>query len=104
MLDDQAGKPYLLDGSNGAITVLDSLVRDLKIPVREFWPDGQTRQVTFFYSACGCPVKVMARRVGERTERVSELPVIFPDDPAVAEAIRRLMRWESSPAGKPQLK
>ena len=88
------GKPYLLDGSKGAPSILDATVRDLNLPVREFWPDGAEREATFFYSACGCPVKVLARRVEDKTVRTKELPVIFPDDPVIATAISRLMGWE----------
>jgi hypothetical protein len=88
------GKPYLLDGSKGSRSILDATVRDLNIPVREFWPDGAEREATFFYSACGCPVTVTAVRFQDKTVRTKELPVIFPDDPAIARAISRLMGWE----------
>jgi hypothetical protein len=94
MVEDGKGKPWLLDGSKDATSVLDATVRDLGVPAREFWPDGEEREVTLFYSACGCPVKVMARRTGDKTVRTRELPVIFPDDRAVAITISRLMRWE----------
>lgn len=94
MVDDGHGKPQLLDGSKGATTVLDAIVRDLALPVRDFWPDGEEREVTLFYSACGCPVKLKARRVGDNTVRTTDLPVIFPDDPAVAATISRLMGWQ----------
>ena len=73
---------------------MDATVRDLGIPVREFWPDGEERQLTFFYSSCGCPVEVMARRLDDKTKRTNELPVIFPDDPAVVAAISQLAGWE----------
>ena len=94
MVSDGQGKPYLLDGSKGSPLILDATVRDLNIPVREFWPDGAEREVTFFYSACGCPVKVTVLRIRDKTVRTKELPVIFPDDPVVAKAISRLMGWE----------
>jgi hypothetical protein len=94
MISDGQGKPYLLDGSKGSPSVLDAIVRDLNVPVREFWPDGAEREATFFYSACGCPVKVTALRFQDKTVRTKELPVIFPDDPAIARAISRLMGWE----------
>ena len=94
MLDDGKGKPYMLDGSKGATSIMDAVVRDLGVPVSEFWPDDEEREVTLFYSTCGCPVKVMARRTGDKTIRTKELPVIFPDDPAVATTIARLMRWQ----------
>jgi hypothetical protein len=49
--------------------------------------------VTIFYSACGCPVKLLAKRSGEQALRTKELPVIFPDDPAVAATVARLLGW-----------
>ena len=93
MLDDGKGKPNLFDGTHDATSILDAIVRDLGISVRGFWPDGDEREATFFYSACGCPVKAMVRRVGEKSVRSKELPVLFPDDPAVARTIGRLMGW-----------
>jgi hypothetical protein len=60
---------------------------------RDVWPDGAEREVTFVYSACGCPVKVMVRRVGERTARTKDMPVIFPDDPDAVRTISNLMKW-----------
>jgi len=94
MLDDGKGKPYMLDGSKGATSIMEAIVRDVGVPVRDFWPDGEPREVTFFYSTCGCPVKVTARRIGDKTVRTTDLPVIFPDDPAVATTIGRLMGWQ----------
>jgi hypothetical protein len=95
LLNDGHGKEYVLDGSKDTTaTIMDALVRDLGVPVREFWPDGEEREVTFFYSACGCPVKVLARRRNDKTERTKELPVIFPDDLAVALTISQLMGWK----------
>jgi hypothetical protein len=38
-------------------------------------------------------VKVTAKRVGDKTVRTKDLPVIFPDDPSVAAIITRLMGW-----------
>ena len=35
----------------------------------------------------------MVRRVGERTSRTKDMPVMFPDDPAVVELISKLMLW-----------
>lgn len=92
-VDDGKGTPRLLDGSNNPPTVMDAMVKDLGIPLRDFWPEGQEREVTFFYSACGCPVKVMAKRVGNKTARTKDLPVIFPDDPPAAMTIAKLMGW-----------
>lgn len=94
MLADGTGKPCLLDGSKGATSIMDAIVRDQAMLVRDFWPDGAEREVTFFYSACGCPVKVMVRRVGDQTIRTNDLPVIFPDDPPVVAAIARLLGWQ----------
>ena len=69
-------------------------VRDKGVPLRDFWPDGSEREFTFVYSACGCPVKAMVKRVGEKTVRTKELPVMFPDDPAAMATISKLMRWQ----------
>jgi len=72
---------------------LEAGIKDQKAPVSAFWPEGVEREATFLYSACGCPVKVTAKRVGDLTARTKDLPVIFPDDPAVATLINRLMGW-----------
>ncbi len=96
-LADQAGASRLLDGSGGIASIMDAKVKELGIPVRQYWPDGAEREVTFVYSACGCPVKVMARRIGDRTVRTKELPVIFPDDPPAVAAISTLMGWPRRP-------
>jgi hypothetical protein len=90
---DEKGASWIVDGSTGAGFILDAKLRDKGIPVRDFWPDGAEREVTLVYSACGCPVKVLARRAGERTLRTKDLPVIFPDDPAAVRTIAQLMRW-----------
>lgn len=92
-LDDGKGGQKILDGSNNPANILGALVNETKQPVRDVWPDGAEREFTFVYSACGCPVKVMVRRSGETTVRAKELPVIFPDDPAVAASIGKLMGW-----------
>ena len=63
------------------------------VPLNAIWPDETEREFTYIYSACGCPVKALVRRIGDRTIRAKELPVMFPDDPAVLEVIGRLMRW-----------
>ncbi len=93
MIDNGAGTSQMIDGSNNPKNILEAIVRDMKIPVRQFWPDGAEREVTFIYSACGCPVKVMTRRAGDRTVRTKDLPVIFPDDPGAAQTIGQLMGW-----------
>lgn len=92
-IGDEGGASWTVDGSSGAEFILDAKLRDKGTTVRNFWPDGEEREVTLVYSACGCPVKVMARRLGERTVRTKDLPVIFPDDPAAVQVIAGLMRW-----------
>lgn len=93
LIDHGQGKVVTIDGSNNPATILDARIKEIGIPVRDFWQDGAEREMTFIYSACGCPVKVKTRRVGERTERTTDMPVIFPDDPAVVELITKLMAW-----------
>lgn len=93
LIDDGAGKTLMIDGSKNPSTILDAGLRDTPLLVRDNWPDGVEREFTFIYSACGCPVKAMVRRTGERTVRTKEMPVMFPDDPAVMRVIARLMGW-----------
>jgi len=93
LLGDEAGHTITVDGSNDPKSILEAGIKDQKAPVSAFWPQGVEREATFLYSTCGCPVKVTAKRVGDRTVRTKELPVIFPDDPAVATLINRLMGW-----------
>lgn len=93
LMDHGQARTVTVDGSNNPATILDATIKEIGIPVRDFWPDGAERQMTFIYSACGCPVKVKVRRVGDRTERTSDMPVMFPDDPAVVAVIARLMGW-----------
>jgi hypothetical protein len=88
-----SGSNYVLDGGRGGDSVLNTYLQNSTQSVRDVWPDGAEREVTFIYSACGCPVKVMARRAGERTVRTKDTPVIFPDDPEVVTTISSLMRW-----------
>lgn len=92
-IDDGAGKLFTVDGSNNPSSILDATVKEAGLPLGQLWPEGAEREVTFIYSACGCPVKVKGRRVGDRTMRTKDLPVIFPDDPAVVTVITRLMGW-----------
>ena len=82
-----------IDGSSNPLSILDATVKELGQPLKDVWPDGEEREVTFLYSSCGCPVKVMTRRDGERTKRTKDLPVIFPDDPTAVTVITTLMRW-----------
>lgn len=93
LIDDGAGHTPMVDGSSNPATILEAQLKEPGIPVAVAWPDGAEREVTFLYSACGCPVKVMCRREGNRTVRTKDEPVIFPDDPAVLDVIRRLMAW-----------
>lgn len=93
LIDNGAGKSLVVDGSNNPASVLDARIQGSNVLVRDVWPDGAEREVTFIYSACGCPVKAMVKRTGERTIRTKELPVMFPDDPAAMQVISRLMRW-----------
>jgi len=92
---DDAGGSWIIDGSGNPASILDAKVRDKNQAVRNFWPDGAEREMTFVYSACGYPVKAMVKRVGDRTVRTKELPVLFPDDPAAVQVISRLMGWQS---------
>jgi hypothetical protein len=92
-LDNGAGGSLVLDGTRGGASVLDVFLKDSQQKVRDVWPDQAVREFTYVYSACGCPVKVMVRRVGERTARVKDTPVIFPDDPDAGRTIAQLMKW-----------
>jgi hypothetical protein len=92
-LDNGAGGTFVLDGTRGGASVLDVFLKDSQQKVRDVWPDQTVREFTYVYSACGCPVKVLVRREGERTERVKDTPVIFPDDPAAVQTISQLMKW-----------
>ena len=93
LLDNGKGTTLTVDGSGNPNSIIDARVKPGDLPVRDVWPDGQERELTFIYSACGCPVHVLAKRVGDRTSRVKDTPVIFPDDPAVVKVIGQLMRW-----------
>jgi hypothetical protein len=93
MLDDGAGRAWTLDGTRGGDSVLDVFLRDSSQRVREVWADGAEREVTFIYSACGCPVKVKVRREGEHTVRTTDIPVIFPDVAPAVTRISQLMKW-----------
>ncbi len=93
LLDNGKGTTLTVDGSSNPNSVIDAKVKPGDLAVRDVWPDGQERELTFIYSACGCPVHVLAKRVGDRTVRVKDTPVIFPDDPAAVTVIAKLMRW-----------
>jgi hypothetical protein len=94
LIENAKGEKNFIDGSNNPSSILAAKVRDLGIPVSDYWPDGAEREVTFIYSACGCPVNVKTKRVGNRTLRTSPLPVIFPDDPPAVAVINKLMGWQ----------
>jgi hypothetical protein len=94
MLDDGKGKTHRLDDSLDAASIMDLLVRDLGTPVRDFWPDGEERELTFLYSTCDCPVKARMRRVGDKTVRSKDFSILFPDDPIAAKTITHLMGWK----------
>ena len=96
MADPNAGTSSMLDGSKGATRVLDVPLNNSPSLVRDLWPDGAEREFTFIYSVCGCPVKANVRRTGETTARTSELPVMFPDDPAAMDLISQLMGWRDT--------
>lgn len=93
LFDNGNGGMLTVDGSKNPATILDATIKEAGRPLRDLWDDGAEREMTFIYSACGCPVKVMARRTGEITGRTKATPVIFPDDPAVVQVIHRLMGW-----------
>ncbi len=92
-VDNGAGGSLVLDGSRGGAAVLEVYLKDSTQKLRDVWPDKTVREFTYVYSACGCPVKVLVRREGERTQRVEDTPVIFPDDPDVVQTIAGLMKW-----------
>lgn len=93
LVDNGGGRTLTVDGSTNPSSVLTANAKELGVPIQNVWLDGTEREVTFIYSACGCPVKVMVKRVGDRTVRTKDTPVIFPDDPAAVTLISRLMRW-----------
>ena len=92
-LDNGNNQLLTIDGSANPATLLDASIKEAGRPLRDMWNDGDSREVVFIYSACGCPVKVMCQRRGDRLVRTSANPVIFPDDPAVVAVINRLMQW-----------
>jgi hypothetical protein len=93
LLDDGTGRTQMVDGSANPSTILQAGLKESGMAVDQAWPNGAEREVTFLYSGCGCPVKVMCQRVGTRTVRTKDMPVIFPDDPDVVSVIQRLMGW-----------
>jgi hypothetical protein len=94
LIDNGLGGTFTVDGSNNPASILEAKVKELGVPVQSIWADGQELEFTFIYSARGCPVKTMVKRAADRTQRTSDLPVMFPDDPAAMVTISRLMRWQ----------
>lgn len=92
IVESAPGSGFTVD-VNSADNVINAVASGRNATVRDVWPDGETREVTFIYSACGCPVKAMVKRVGERTQRTTDTPVLFPDDPDALKTIARFMRW-----------
>ena len=87
------GKTFTVDGSTGPSSILTATLKEPGVQVGQVWPEGEVRELTFIYSACGCPIKVKCRRAGERTVRTDTAQVIFPDDPAAMQVINALMKW-----------
>lgn len=92
MVESAPGNGFNVD-VNSADNILGAVASGRNATVKDVWPDGETREVTFIYSACGCPVKAMVKRVGERTERTTDTPVMFPDDADALKTIAKFMRW-----------
>jgi hypothetical protein len=94
LFDAGDGRHLAVDGSMNPATIFDAMLKEAGVPVAQAWPEGEVRDLSFIYSACGCPIHVKCRRKGERTVRTeSDIQVIFPDDPAAMQVISRLMGW-----------
>ena len=93
LIDNGSGKQLVVDGSTNPRTIMEATIREGAVPMRQYWPDGEEREVSFIYSACGCPVKARVKRTGDTTVRIEDGHVMFPDDPAALQLIRRLMGW-----------
>ncbi len=94
LFDAGDGKSFTVDGSMNPPSILDAMLKEAGVPVAQAWPEGEARELSFIYSACGCPIHVKCRRAGDRTTRTEQATqVIFPDDPSAVQAIDRLMRW-----------
>ena len=70
LMDNGKGTSLTVDGSANPNSIIDARVKPGDMSVRDIWPDGQEREFTFIYSACGCPVHVLAKRMGDKTMRV----------------------------------
>ncbi|MEW6131087.1 MAG: hypothetical protein AB1757_28915 [Acidobacteriota bacterium] len=85
---------YTIDVSKAdKVPILESPVFGQNKLVKDMWEDGGEREITFIFSACGCPVKSMVKRVGNKTQRSTDMPVMFPDDPEAYQVIAKLMGW-----------
>lgn len=80
---------------NSADNILSATASGKGVPVKNLWTDGAEMEVTFIYSMCGCPVKAKVKRVGDKTVRTTDTPVMFPDDPDALKTIAKFMKWSS---------
>lgn len=92
IVESAPGNGFNVDVAS-ADNIMNAVASGRNAQVRDVWPDGETREVTFIFSACGCPVKAMVKRSGERTQRTTDTPVMFPDDPDALKTIAKFMRW-----------
>lgn len=92
VVDGAPGGGFNVD-VNSANNILNATASGKGVPVMAVWPDGAEMEVTFIYSMCGCPVKAKVKRLGDRTVRVSDSPVMFPDDPDALKTIAKFMKW-----------
>ena len=94
LFDTGDGKSFTVDGSMNPVSIFDAMLKEPGVPVAQAWPEGEVRDLSFIYSACGCPIHVKCRRAGGRTIRTEQATqLIFPDDPAAMQLISRLMGW-----------
>ena len=93
-MEDPTGKTvYAVDGSKNPTRILDAVLNQNPLTMKDYWPDGEERTLTFIYSTCGCPVRTLVKRTGNTTVRPSDWPVMFPDDPDAMRVINGLMGW-----------
>jgi hypothetical protein len=92
-IDESPSSAFPIDVANGATDILGANIPAKSKLVRDFWKDGEERTITFYYSTCGCPVKVQARRVADRIVRIGDSPLLFPDDPQALVSINKILKW-----------
>ena len=93
-MEDPSGQTtYAVDGSKNPTNILYAVLNQNPLMMRDYWPDGEERTLTFIYSTCGCAVRTRVRRQGETTVRPNDWPVMFPDDPDAMRVINGLMGW-----------